>query len=91
MQDLAVASPATVSRLGMVYVDGEVLGWETPLKSFLANPFAAGGLPDEIPNEHRESIETMFLTYVPKALRAVIALASMLCSQPWCGYRCAMA
>ena len=32
--DLAVASPATVSRCGMVYVDESVVGWEAIVKSY---------------------------------------------------------
>lgn len=37
VQDLAVASPATVSRCGMVWVPDDTIGWETFIKTFLEN------------------------------------------------------
>ena len=41
VQDLAVASPATVSRAGMVYVDVNDLGWQPYVTSWIARTFGA--------------------------------------------------
>ncbi|KAJ3052746.1 Dynein heavy chain 6, axonemal [Rhizophlyctis rosea] len=63
--DLAVASPATVSRCGMVYMDPTTLGWRAYLGKWLR------GLPETVHEELKEMLRAHCETYIDKGLRFV--------------------
>ena len=62
-QDLAVASPATVSRAGMIYLDEADLGWGPFVTTWLAKAFK--GETDAM----RAYIDSLFQKYCPRLLR----------------------
>ena len=65
VQDLAVASPATVSRCGMVYVEPSQLGWEPLLASWLET------LPPPLA-PHADKLKNLFGWLVPPCVRFTI-------------------
>jgi dynein heavy chain len=79
-QDLLVASPATVSRCGMIYMEPHMLGWEPALESWLT----------ELPGPLRTSEEFVglvrdlflwllppLLTFVRREARAFVPMSSV--------------
>lgn len=72
VQDLAVASPATVSRCGMVYLEPSILGLQPFVNCYLKT------LPDAI-FDHKDKLQSLFdrfleviITSWPKLLEACI-------------------
>ena len=57
--DLEAASPATVSRCGMIYMEPETLGWEPLLLSWLNT------LPELVPDEVKDYLRELFLRFCP--------------------------
>lgn len=68
-QDLAVASPATVSRCGMVYVSEAALNWRQPVQTWLSS-----ALPDVLPSaELRETVWQLCEGHIDAALAWIAA------------------
>lgn len=63
--DLEVASPATVSRCGMIYMEPQTLGWRPIVKSWL-NDF-----PKSLSEMHRSTVNDMFERFVDAGLQLV--------------------
>ena len=70
--DLAVASPATVSRCGMVYVTAEDLGWRPYVKTWIPKTFSNKFLNKEL----KEHLWNCFDIYVEKGLMKLRASMS---------------
>lgn len=62
VQDLLQASPATVSRCGMVHVESTEIGWRPLLESWINT------LPEEIGSSWRERIHGLFEWFVDPCL-----------------------
>eukprot|EP00741_Cyanophora_paradoxa_P007767 tig00001206_g7515.t1 len=65
VEDLSVASPATVSRCGMVYMEPSQLGWRALLKSWLHK------LPKTLSELHGDRIARLFDWMVDPCLKLV--------------------
>ncbi|XP_027139394.1 dynein heavy chain 6, axonemal [Larimichthys crocea] len=66
VQDLAVASPATVSRCGMVYIDPDELKWMPYVQTWIS------GLGDKLPDQVRTYLLELFEGYVENGLQFVL-------------------
>ncbi|KAK0131808.1 Dynein heavy chain 6, axonemal [Merluccius polli] len=75
VQDLAVASPATVSRCGMVYIDPDELKWKPYVQTWLS------GLGDQLPETVRVYLLELFEQYVEKGLQFVWKCCAQAISQ----------
>lgn len=64
VQDLAQASPATVSRCGMVYVDPDDLGWLP-----LVDSWKASDVQSKLTAEQMEFLYSLFVKYFDKHLK----------------------
>jgi dynein heavy chain len=63
VMDLAVASPATVSRCGMVYTDASQIGWRPIILAWLAS------LPPHLPEALKSHLLGLFDWLLPVSLR----------------------
>ena len=69
VQDLLVASPATVSRCGMVYVEPSQMGWRPLRDSWMASQ-----LPSALTEAHRTHVRHLPAAY---ALYAELSLCNV--------------
>ncbi|RLO04474.1 hypothetical protein DYB28_010789, partial [Aphanomyces astaci] len=67
VEDLSVASPATVSRTGMVYMEPASLGFDPLITSWLEN------LPHDFSNDTRKQLQYLFDAFLRPSLAFVTA------------------
>ena len=65
VNDLKVASPATVSRCGMVYMEPEHLGWEVLVKTWQLN------MADQIAQPYLDQLVTAIIPIFENLLRVI--------------------
>ncbi|KAM4603926.1 dynein axonemal heavy chain 6 [Polymixia lowei] len=75
VQDLAVASPATVSRCGMVYIDPDELKWMPYVQTWIS------GLGAKLPDPACVYLLDLFEQYVEKGLQFVLKRCAQAMSQ----------
>ncbi|NXN55853.1 DYH3 protein, partial [Rynchops niger] len=63
--DLEEASPATVSRCGMIYMDSQQLGWKPLKDSYMKT------LPPNLQEEHRKLVNDLFMWLVQPCLEFI--------------------
>lgn len=61
--DLEQASPATVSRCGMIYMEPDELGWRPLKESYMEHE-----LPSHLEDDHRHLINDLFEWLLPPCL-----------------------
>uniref|UniRef100_A0A3B5AG71 Dynein axonemal heavy chain 7 n=1 Tax=Stegastes partitus TaxID=144197 RepID=A0A3B5AG71_9TELE len=63
--DLEVASPATVSRCGMIYMEPHMLGWQPLMLSWLNT------MPSTVNTTHKDLITALFNRILPACLQLI--------------------
>jgi dynein heavy chain len=63
--DLEAASPATVSRCGMIYMEPDTLGWDVLVISWLNT------LPQFVPDYIRDHLKDLFMRFCSTLLHLV--------------------